>query len=146
MWLYVSFCNSQYQQCLTCLRLCCIQAVCRETRWHKLPQLINWLMYVYVYRPGHYESRLPTTRKVTYHQSFGGRPINLPDVTQHSTIDANTDKVCNGVYLVTYWYVPRVSLSWRRYNTQLYSHPVVVLATDVQILQDFLYKNYPNTW
>jgi len=45
-------------------------------------------------RPALYESELPATRKVTYHQSFGGRPINLPDVSQHSTIDANTDKVC----------------------------------------------------
>jgi len=44
-------------------------------------------------RPGLYDCRLPATRKVTYQQSFGGRPINLPDVTQHSTIDANTDKV-----------------------------------------------------
>jgi len=44
-------------------------------------------------RPGLYDYQHPVARKVAYHQSFGGRPINLPDVTQHSTIDANTDKV-----------------------------------------------------
>jgi len=44
-------------------------------------------------RPALYDSHLPATRKVTYQQSFGGRPINLPDVSQHSTIDPNTVKV-----------------------------------------------------
>ena len=28
-----------------------------------------------------------------WHQSFGGTPINLPSVKQHSTIDQNTEKV-----------------------------------------------------
>ena len=63
---------------------------------------VDLLWFMYDDRPGLYESELLATRKVTYHQSFGGRPINLPDVTQHSTIDGNTDKVLNGVSLLTY--------------------------------------------
>jgi hypothetical protein len=43
--------------------------------------------------PGMYECKPVLCRQVSYHQSFGSRPINLPDVAQHSTIDCNTDKL-----------------------------------------------------
>jgi len=66
-------------------------------RWRRLAA---WLCD----RPGLYDCRLPSARKVEYHQSFGGRPINLPDVTQHSTIDANTDKVSGLLVDLSYWY------------------------------------------
>ena len=37
-------------------------------------------------------------RKVQWHDSFGGGPINLPSVKQQSTIDKNTEKVRNIVH------------------------------------------------
>ena len=45
------------------------------------------------YSPGTYEHGIGRDRKVNWHQSFGGEPINLPSVKQHSTIDKNTEKV-----------------------------------------------------
>jgi hypothetical protein len=44
---------------------------------------------------------VPRSRQVSYHQSFGGRPIDLPDVSQHSTIETNTDKVSLINFIVT---------------------------------------------
>jgi len=43
--------------------------------------------------PGTYKHNETRNRKVDWHQSFGGTPINLPSVTQHSTIDKNTEKL-----------------------------------------------------
>lgn len=42
---------------------------------------------------GTYEHGVSGNRKVDWHQSFGGAPINLPSVKQHSTIDKNTAKL-----------------------------------------------------
>jgi len=42
---------------------------------------------------GTYEHLIPSNRKVQWHQSFGGTPINLPNVEQQSTIDKNTEKL-----------------------------------------------------
>jgi len=42
---------------------------------------------------GTYEHEIARNRKVDWHQSFGGGPINLPSVKQHSTIDQNTEKL-----------------------------------------------------
>ena len=44
-------------------------------------------------RPGTYEHDESRNRKVTWHESFGGAPINLPSVAQTSTIPKNTEKV-----------------------------------------------------
>lgn len=43
--------------------------------------------------PGTYEHCVDRCRKVHWHNSFGGTPINLPSVKQHSTIDRNTEKL-----------------------------------------------------
>jgi len=43
--------------------------------------------------PGTYEHGIHRDRKVQWHQSFGGAPINLPDVEQQSTITKNTEKL-----------------------------------------------------
>lgn len=43
--------------------------------------------------PGTYEHEISRNRKVNWHQTFGGAPINLPAVNQHSTIDRNTEKL-----------------------------------------------------
>jgi len=42
---------------------------------------------------GTYDHNIKRNRKVQWHQSFGGEPINLPSVQQHSTIDQNTEKL-----------------------------------------------------
>jgi len=87
--------------------------------------------------PGLYDAQLPAARKVSYHQSFGGRPINLPDVTQHSTIDANTDKVCDEVFSAD----TLISFMKSDCNTELYSRQTVPVATDEEIsLQRFLIR------
>ena len=46
-----------------------------------------------VYSAGTYEHESKANRKVDWHQSFGGSPINLPSVKQYSTIPSNTEKV-----------------------------------------------------
>ncbi|XP_041367155.1 protein pitchfork-like [Gigantopelta aegis] len=43
--------------------------------------------------PGTYESEIAASRKVQWHQSFGGPPILLPPVSVTSTIEKNTDKL-----------------------------------------------------
>lgn len=43
--------------------------------------------------PGTYEHSISRNRQVSWHQTFGGTPINLPSVKQHSTIDRNTEKL-----------------------------------------------------
>ena len=50
-------------------------------------------MYLYAYSAGTYEHESKMNRKVDWHQSFGGSPINLPSVKQYSTIPSNTEKV-----------------------------------------------------
>ena len=45
------------------------------------------------FRAGTYEHEVARNRKVQFHQSFGGTPIDLPVVKQYSTIKSNTDKV-----------------------------------------------------
>ncbi|CAH1785737.1 unnamed protein product [Owenia fusiformis] len=42
---------------------------------------------------GTYEHDTERNRKVTWHQSFGGAPINLPSVETKSTINKNTEKL-----------------------------------------------------
>ncbi|XP_013414333.1 protein pitchfork [Lingula anatina] len=42
---------------------------------------------------GTYEHEIPRNRKVQWHQSFGGAPINLPAVTIKSTLQPNTEKL-----------------------------------------------------
>ncbi|XP_074661000.1 ciliary microtubule-associated protein 3-like [Tubulanus polymorphus] len=42
---------------------------------------------------GTYEHSIPQNRQVSWHQSFGGEPINLPQVKIQSTINRNTDKL-----------------------------------------------------
>lgn len=56
----------------------------------------QYLIILYIspnFRPGTYEHSISKNRKVDWHQSFGGTPISLPSITQHSTIDRNTEKV-----------------------------------------------------
>ncbi|XP_064635890.1 ciliary microtubule-associated protein 3-like [Lineus longissimus] len=43
--------------------------------------------------PGTYEHNIKCNRQVKWHDSFGGAPINLPQVQIQSTIDKNTDKL-----------------------------------------------------
>ena len=45
------------------------------------------------YSPGNYEMAGKPYVKIQWHQSFGGTPINLPEVSVHSTIMKNTNKV-----------------------------------------------------
>lgn len=62
---------------------------------------------------GTYEHDIKKNRKVIWHDSFGGSPINLPSVKQHSTIDRNTEKLISTkdekkyqrklAYLKLYW-------------------------------------------
>ncbi|OWF54757.1 protein pitchfork-like [Mizuhopecten yessoensis] len=62
---------------------------------------------------GTYEHQIPKNRKVQWHQSFGGTPIMLPDITIRSTIDQNTEKLYSTkeekkyhrklAYLKLYW-------------------------------------------
>jgi len=66
-----------------------------------------------------------------YHQSFGGRPINLPDVTQHSTIDANTDKVCSDVFSLTVDTCTNVNASCN-IDSQLIAFGMMILASENQ--------------
>ncbi|ESN94522.1 hypothetical protein HELRODRAFT_164378 [Helobdella robusta] len=42
---------------------------------------------------GTYECEYNPCKHVQYQQSFGGNPVNLPCITQHSSIKSNTDKV-----------------------------------------------------
>ncbi|KAK6973101.1 protein pitchfork [Biomphalaria glabrata] len=42
---------------------------------------------------GAYDTDATLNKKVQWHQSFGGSPIQLPSVTHKSTIDRNTEKL-----------------------------------------------------
>ena len=45
------------------------------------------------FRPGAYEHNLKRNKQVQWHQSFGGRPISMPQIQVRSIIDQNTSKV-----------------------------------------------------
>lgn len=49
--------------------------------------------FLFCYRPGTYEHEIPKNRRVQWHQSFGGTPVFLPEITVQSTIGQNTEKV-----------------------------------------------------
>lgn len=63
--------------------------------------------------PGTYEHEIPKNRKVQWHQSFGGTPVFLPEITVQSTIGQNTEKLYSTkeerkyhrklAYLKLYW-------------------------------------------
>jgi hypothetical protein len=52
------------------------------------------------YSAGTYDHDIARNRQVDWHQSFGGTPINLPSVKQHSTIDRNTEKVIFQAHII----------------------------------------------
>ncbi|KAK6190875.1 hypothetical protein SNE40_002648 [Patella caerulea] len=43
--------------------------------------------------PGTYDQSNPRNRQVQWHQSFGGAPVMLPEISVQSTIHKNTDKL-----------------------------------------------------
>ena len=78
-------------------------------------------------RPGTYDPELGKHSYVQYHQSFGGNPIDVPSVKQHSTIDKNTNKVTPYVhetFLNMYYH----NLDWQFWNVLLMS-PIGMLLS-----------------